>query len=313
MSSPATPAETRAYIVERLVGETGEPDRVTEAARALAERAIPATLASLNEALASPVNMEVRSVELARFANARPQGASNHAMTIAASTSSPDAVMMLIDADAIAVVLSALFGGDPDLPITPIARNLSPTETTVAGLVFTKLAEAVNGSGPRAFDIRFPLFPAITGAEMAKHVVRDGPAVRVDYTIFSGNGSGRVSMLMPQRVLLKHRGDTVAAGPSGEAAAKREWGTRLGEEVMRSAIRLDATMPLARLTLGEIAGLHEGQVIAIDPAAQFDVQLSASKKTLFVCEFGKLGQNYTVRIRHPFDAAQDFMDGLLSA
>ena len=42
MSSPASPAEMRAYIIERLVGETGEPDRVIEAARALAERAIPA-------------------------------------------------------------------------------------------------------------------------------------------------------------------------------------------------------------------------------------------------------------------------------
>ena len=33
MASPASPAEMRAYIIERLVGETGEPDRVTDAAR----------------------------------------------------------------------------------------------------------------------------------------------------------------------------------------------------------------------------------------------------------------------------------------
>ena len=39
---------------------------------------------------------------------------------------------MLVDADAIAVVVSALFGGDPDLPIAPIERELSPTEIEVA-------------------------------------------------------------------------------------------------------------------------------------------------------------------------------------
>lgn len=311
MSSPTSPADTRAYIVERLVGETGEPERIIEAARALAERSVPQALTSLNEALSSPVNMEVRNVELTRFANGRAQGATNHAMTIAASASSPDAMMMLIDPDAIAVVLSALFGGDPDLPITPITRDLSPTETTIAGMVFAKFAESINGSGPRAFDIRFPLPTAITGTEMAKHVVRDGPAVRVDLKLFSGAGSGTLSVLMPQRVLLKHRGDTVPGQAS--AAAQRDFGMRLGEEVMRSAVQLDATMPLAKLALGQIAGLREGQVIAIEPGAQFGVQLSARKKTLFVCEFGKLGQNYTVRIRHPFDAAQEFMDGLLSA
>ncbi|TIL62581.1 MAG: flagellar motor switch protein FliM, partial [Mesorhizobium sp.] len=40
-------------------------------------------------------------------------------------------------------------------------------------------------------------------------------------------------------------------------------------------------------------------------------RLSARDKTLFVCEFGKLGQNYTVRVRHPYDAGQDFIDGLM--
>ena len=47
MASPASPAEMRAYIIERLVGETGEPDRVTDAARALAEKALPAIVRGL--------------------------------------------------------------------------------------------------------------------------------------------------------------------------------------------------------------------------------------------------------------------------
>jgi flagellar motor switch protein FliM len=310
MSSPASPAETRAYIIERLVGETGEPDRVVEAARALAERAIPAMLTQLNDVLGSPVGLTIRNVELARFASARPQGASNHAMTIAASDSSPDALMLLVDPDAVAVVVSALFGGDPDLVASPIVRDLSPTEIIVATMVFKAAAEAVNGSGERAFNLRFPLPPAITGAELAKHVVRDGPAVRVDYSIFCGPSSGLLSLLIPQRVFLKHRGDTVAAKP-GDKQTPADWGARFGEEVMRSSVRLEAVMPLSRLTLGEIAGFHEGQIIEIDAMAQSAALLSARNKTLFVCEFGKLGQNYTVRVKHPFDAAQEFIDGLL--
>jgi flagellar motor switch protein FliM len=82
---------------------------------------------------------------------------------------------------------------------------------------------------------------------------------------------------------------------------------------MRSAVRLEASMPLTRLTLGQIAGLHEGQVIAIDATAQSSALLKARNNTLFVCEFGKLGQHYTVRISHPYDAQQDLMEGLLPA
>jgi len=32
---------------------------------------------------------------------------------------------------------------------------------------------------------------------------------------------------------------------------------------------------------------------------------------LFGCEFGKLGQSYTVRVSRPYDATRDLMEGLL--
>ena len=163
-------------------------------------------------------------------------------------------------------------------------------------MVFKIVAEAVNGSGERAFNLRFPLPPAITGAELAKHVVRDGPAVRVDIRhLRRRRSSGLLSLLMPQRVFLKHRGDTVAA----KLARRRSRPIGARGSAKRSCARpcrLEATMPLSRLTLGEIAGFHEGQVIEIDATAQSAALLSARKKTLFVCEFGKLGQNYTVRV-----------------
>lgn len=305
MSAPASPAETRAYIIERLVGDTGEPDRVIAAARALALRAVPAMLASLNAELAVSVSMEVKNVELARFGGACPDGSGYQAMTIVPSESSPDALVMIAEPDAIAVVLNALFGGDPDMPISPIKRPLSPTETAIASKVFSRLAEAINGSGERAFNLRFPLPRPISGAEMGKQVIRDGPAVRVDLAIFNGAGSGILTMLMPQRVLLKHRGDAVASSANADFAAK------FGEEVMRSSVRLEAVMPLTTLTLGQIASLREGQVIAIDAGAQSSALLSARNNTLFVCEFGKLGQSYTVRVSRPYDATRDLMEGLL--
>lgn len=307
MASPANPADMRAYILERLVGDIGEPDHVIEAARALAERAIPAVLQGFADCLAAPVGVELRNVELARFADARPEDATGHAMTIAASASSPDALILLLDPGAIAVAVSTLFGGDPDQPVAPIERELSPTEIEVATMLFAEFAKAINGSGARAFDIRFPLAPSITGVDLRKQIVRDGPAVRIVFAVFTPAGSGKLTVLMPQRVLLKHRGN----GGSAEAAPNADWRAKFNEEVMRSSISLEATMPLSRLTLGEIAGFEEGQVIELDAGAQAQARLSARNKTLYVCEFGKLGQNYTVRIRHPFDAGQEFMDGLV--
>lgn len=309
MAAPASPADTRAFIIERLVGDRGDNANVVEAGRALGARALPLLSDNLNAQLASPVAIELKSVEVTRLSQVKPEDTTRHAMAVAASPMSSDALVMVIDADAIAVVVSALFGGDPDLPVTPIARDLSPTELEVAGIVFQEVASSVNGWGARALDIKFPLPPAITGVDLKRKILRDGPAVCLVFSFSIGTAVGHLHLHMPQRVLLYRTGSD--SKPEGEPAVASDWRQRFNDEVMRSKVKLEATMPLKRMTLGDLAGLQAGQIIELEPNAQTEARLAARNKALFVCEFGKLGQHYTVRIKNPFDEGKDFMDGLL--
>jgi flagellar motor switch protein FliM len=308
MVSPASPADTRAFIIERLVGDRGETGHVIEAGRAMGARALPLLADNLNASLASSVAIELKSVEVTRLSEVKPDDTSRYAMAIGASRLSSDALVMLIDSDAIAVVVSALFGGDPDMPVTPIAREFSPTELEVAGIVFHEVATSVNGWGVRALDIKFPLPPAITGTDLKRKILRDGPAVRLVFSFSIGATIGTLQLYMPQRVLMHRTGiDTPETG----SAVASDWRQRFNDEVMRSKVVLEATMPLQPMTLGDLADLEAGQIIELEPNAQSEARLSARGKTLFVCEFGKLGQHYTVRIKNPFDERKDFMDGLL--
>lgn len=307
MAGLASPAEMRAYIVERLVGDTGEPDRVIESGRAQAERTVAPMLTALEATLGFALNIAVKDVSLTRFASAKPESPTGWAMTVAASAHSPDAMVFLIDPAAMARMIDCLFGGDPDLAVPPIARDLSPTELEVAGSAFNAIAESFNGSGPRAFELRFPLALPAAGAELVKQALRDGPAVRMDFALNTKGGGGTLSVLMPQRVLLKHRGDATEGAPASD------WKQLFNDEVMRSSITLEATMPLSTMTLGQLAGFKAGDLIELDEGVQESAKLSSRGKTLFVCEFGRLGQNYTVRVRHPFDAGQDLIEGLTAA
>lgn len=309
MASPGNPAETRAYIIERLVGDTGEPELVIASARAMAERAVSGILDGLVAAFGAAPAVEVKAVETARFADARPTSPAAHALVVAASTSSPDALVIQLDPPGVALLVSTLFGGDPDLPVAPIERPLSPTEIDVATTAFGVVASVLNGSGSRSLDIKLPLPAAVTGPDITRLVLRDGPAARIDFVLKTNASSGLISVFMPQRVLLKHRSE------AGHEAVERaaEWRARFNDEVMRSNVSLEATMPLSQLTLGDIASLQAGDIVALDEGAQAEVKLASRGQVLFVCEFGRLGQNYTVRVRHAYDAGQDFMDGLMPA
>lgn len=299
---------SRNSIVERLLGDTGEPDHIIKAARSLAMRALPAIRESLNEQVSYPIEIEMESVALARMAEARRPDIHNDALVVAASATLPDALMLIADSDAIALLVSALFGGDPDMPVSPIDRDLTSIELELASVVFEATAKALNGSGVRALSIKFPMPSAISGQELKKLIIRDGPSVRISFSLIAPSGEGRFTVMMPQRVLLLHRGEGAA---DVEDVKESEWKARFSEEVMRSAVRLDATIPLSRMTLGELSELVVGQVIEMPESAPTSTRLSARRKTLFTCEFGKLGQNFTVQIIEPYDAGKEFIDGLM--
>ncbi len=306
MASVGSPSETREYVLERLVGEVGDPERVIGAARAMAERAVPAIADALFEALSVRFELEVGQIELARLAATRPEPESHAMMVVAASATSPDALMIVLDGLAAALVVSTVFGADPSLAVTPIARDPSPIELDVALMVFNRIASGVNGHGERALDIRFPLPPPLYGNELKKLVIRDTPAVRIPLLVTAPAGKCEFVVVMPQRVLLQHRGDGFSAAHQQPAA----WGAHFSGEVMRSHVEVTATVRATRMTLGQIAGLNVGDVFAFDDDAQTGVQLAARGKTLFVCEFGRLGQTHCVRVRQPF-TPPDMIDDLL--
>lgn len=318
MPDPQTPADLRAYIVERLVGDTGEPQAVLDAARSLAERAAPKISAALNAQFAAPLPpLAVEEVALCRFADAARHDEPLAAFLVVASPSSPDALALGLDALALGAAVGAMFGADPDLPPVPVGAEPSAIERDVAAMVLGECVAAVNGSGPRAFGLDGPLPAPLTGAALARVSLRDGPAVRIRCRLGAEGGppGGAILFSMPQRVLLKHRGpptETPAASGPAAPEPKPDWSAHLGDEVMRTGVALSAAMPLGRLTLGDIAALEPGQVLAIEAQATAQVRLSARGRTLFSGELGRLGPRYTVRIGEPLDAARDLLDSLAS-
>jgi len=309
MSAPTTPAQMRDLIVERLTGATGDPATVVECGRACAGRVLTALREKLHATFNGNVAMELESVEPARFGDALPGPDGFDALTIVSAETSPDALMIVMDADAIAIAVCAYFGGDPELRLTPITRPLSMLEREVAGLLSDMLALGFNGSGARAFRIRQPIPKPVSGADIAGLTVRDGPAAIIRFTVLFGPSRGGVTVTIPQRLLLSLRGDAKAAAQPAQPA---RWRARFSEEIIRSTVELEATVALRRMTLGELSRLQPGQIIEFPANAQANTKLAAGDKQLFTCEFGKLGANYTVRVLRPFDEEEDLVESILS-
>ncbi|WP_127600348.1 FliM/FliN family flagellar motor switch protein [Nitratireductor alexandrii] len=297
-------------ILERLLGDTGEPDLILESARTLGERTLKPLRAAMGEGMSHPVSIDLGEVDMARMKQAIGDAGPHDAVVVAASANSPDALVIRVDPLAIAVFINALFGAEPDAAPQAIDRDLSSLERDVAGLIVQQVATAFNGFGQRALQVRFPLPPVQSGEGLHKIVLRDGPAVKIEFLVETDPQPGRVVVTMPQRILLRPREEAGADETAQPGGRGDDWSARFSEEVMRSKVTLQATMPLARMSLGAIAQLKQGQTIALAADATAQATLASKNKTLFVCEFGRLGQHYTVRIKSPWNTEEELIDGL---
>ena len=310
-ASSSKSTQMRDLVVERLVGATGDPRQVLEAARNTAIRALPTLQEIFLEKWPAPLTIDIAGVEMVRLAELKPEPDSYDSLIVIPSAASRDALTMRLDAQALSLLVSVLLGGDPDLPPPPLSRPPSKIELDVAALAFEAFAQALNGIGSRSLGLRLPPPQPLAGSnDFRRLIVRDGPGVRITFSLGSAENAGLLTAWLPHRVILETRAPV--GSDTSHSSAATEWSQRFGDEVLRSKVQVMATIPLLRMPLGRLAGLEAGQVLELQENAQKETWLSVRNRPVFVCEFGRLGQNYTVRITQPFDERQAVLDGLLA-
>lgn len=300
----------RNRIIERLVGATGDPDRVVATARSTGIRALATVQEMLLERFSTPFDVDLAEVEIVRLADAKPSPDSLDVYVVLSAPTMPSALTMRLDPAALSLLVAHFFGGDPEIPPAPLKRPASGIELDVATLAFEIFAQAINGHGQRALGLRISgLRPMAGQVALKRFILRDGPGVRMDFSIGSGDVSGRLTAWMPQRVLLEGRTAPEGAVKTPEAT---EWSQRFSEQVLRSGVTLVATVPLMKMQLGEITELQPGQIIEMGEDVRGKARLSVRGRILFDCDLGKLGQNYTVRVKRRFDARNHIVNGLVA-
>ncbi len=223
----------------------------------------------------------------------------------------PDFVLS-IDSPAIIALVEMLLGAPSSEVEEPRPRQLSDIELDVAAMVFEKIAEVLKSAvnAPGGFE------PVV---ERPHNAGGKPPAVSEDEDVFAACinisiGLGPVlstfSIIVPQQPLLK----TTVVFPKGIGQgrkAKGEWGEQLEQQVRRSSVNLEARIKLQSLTLDTISRLQPGDVIPFNEAKDVRVEVNANGRDLYICEFGRSGARYTVRIKDTHGSDNDILNHLM--
>jgi flagellar motor switch protein FliM len=209
-------------------------------------------------------------------------------------------------------LMEHLLGALPEAVEEPMPRPLSVIELDLAVMVFDKigsvLRSAVNAQGGFEPSLDAPHNIEERARLSEEHPDEFGAAVKMTITL--GKTTADFMVIVPQKVLLK----TVITPPKAknQSAKSEEWAEQLSEQVRRSQVTLEARIRLQSLTLDTISKLAAGDIIPFMEKEEVRVEVSANSKDLYVCEFGRSGENYTVRVKDNINSDDELLKHLMN-
>ena len=222
-----------------------------------------------------------------------------------------DRFTLICDSPMIITLVENMLGAVSDSVEDPEARPLSKIELDVAAMMFDRISGVLKTAikGADGFE---PFLGAAHNAETRKPA-EDGSddefVAMVNMAVGIGPVLSTFHVVVPQSVLLKST--ITAPKPANAARTRVEWSEQLGEQVRRSKVTLEARIRLERQTLDTISRLQAGDILPFNEAGDVRVEVNANGRNLYVCEFGRSGARYTVRVKDTYGSEEELLQHII--
>lgn len=209
-------------------------------------------------------------------------------------------------------MVECMMGGDQNTLAQPENRAASAIELEMAPMLTDNIASviksAVNAPGNYEPILSRPYNSGKRPKSPDDYV--DMFAARMKMKVEFGKIVSHFSVIIPQRNLLK---TTVKAPVAVHAAGKTtaDWTEVLKDQVRRSEVHVEARIHLTPLNLGTVSRLQPGDVIPFLEHGDVHVQVSANGRDLYSCEFGRAGDQYTVRVKETAGFEEELIRDIL--
>lgn len=209
-------------------------------------------------------------------------------------------------------LMENMLGATPDSIFQPPRRALSQIELDLSTMVFDKIAQVLRSgvNAPGGFETTIERPHNADARPMLEDEEADPFAMSIRVELKLGKIASEFFLVIPQKYLLK----TTITLPKSKGDFSREqdaWSESMSEQVRRSRVTLEAKISLESLTLETISKLVAGDVIAFRDKEEIIVDVSANGREMYNCEFGRSGENYTVRVKENVSNENDILKHLL--
>ncbi|QRM54222.1 FliM/FliN family flagellar motor switch protein [Sinorhizobium sp. BG8] len=222
-----------------------------------------------------------------------------------------DRFTIICDSPFIITLVENMLGAVSDAVEEPQPRPLSRIELDVAAMIFDRISNVLKMavSGSNGYEPNVGLAYNAEERKAAEDGTDEAHVGVVNMAVGIGPVLSTFSVVVPQHVLLKSKITVPQAANAPKT--RKEWSDQLGEQVRRSKVTLEARIRLESQTLDTVSRLQAGDIIPFKEAGDVRVDVSANGQKLYVCEFGRSGARYTVRVKDTYGSEEDLLQHII--
>jgi len=221
-------------------------------------------------------------------------------------------VLLVLTGEVISLMVDALFGAAEPTVNARVNQSFSTVETAIGENISLHLAQAMdeifgNGEAKLLNLKRIQTVQQFDGQEFSK-----ARMFSCQLTIGFGEANASARLLLPRSCHrpIQEAVTRMLRSPSNQADPL--WARRLRQEVSRAHVMIEAYVTQSTMSLAKLSELKVGQVLPLTAGIMNDVRLRSGNKPLYKCSLGKIGQNFSARVRDPIDEEEEMIDGLVS-
>ncbi|MBD9373873.1 flagellar motor switch protein FliM [Rhizobium sp. ARZ01] len=298
-------------VLARLTGQLGDRETISKRCAALGD----VIAEFLPDVFASELGFEIAvsyaGYEVGRYGQLISGLGGAMALADCELRNWSDQYAVVCDSPFIVTLVENMLGAVSDSIEEPEPRPLSRIELDVAAMVFDRISGVLKTavSDGNGYEPVVGLAYNVEGRKTPENGSEDTFAAMVEMSVGIGPVLSSFYIVIPQYVLLKST--ITAPKPANAVKSRKDWSEQLSEQVRRSKVTLQARIHLERQTLDTVSRLQAGDIIPFQDASDVRVDVTANGNKLYICEFGRAGARYTVRVKDTYGSEDELLQHIV--
>ncbi|MEC5208250.1 flagellar motor switch protein FliM [Vogesella urethralis] len=214
--------------------------------------------------------------------------------------------LLIFDPDLVFLVVDNLFGSDGRFHVRVEGRDFTPTEQRI----IQKMLEVVFTEYQKAWEPVYPIEFSYLRSEMntqfANIATPTEVVVAVTFHIELGAGGGDFHVCLPYSMVEPLRDILASTMQADRTEVDNRWVNLMQRQVQAAEVELVATLATAKITLGQILNLKQGDVIMVDIPEKLVADVSGIP--VLECSYGTVSGNYALKVESILAGAHDLAD-----